>query len=73
MAIQGCVLAFSQFYIPLPVVHTIGSSGVIFIFIIDYYLNGVKVNRKQIMGIIIGIIGLILTVNGRLIITYFNP
>lgn len=66
-------VAFSQFYLPLPIVHTICGGGPIFIFIVDYYMNGIKINMKQFIGIIIGIIGLIFTVNGGLIMVYFNP
>ena len=66
-------MAFSQFYLPLPIVHTISGSGPLFVFIIDYYLNGIEINQKQLTGIAFGIIGLILAVNGRLIITYIDP
>ena len=73
MTIFGWSVAFSQFYIPLPIVHTICGSGPIFIFIIDFYLNGIRINSKQFFGIIIGIIGLILTINGRILLVYINP
>lgn len=73
MTFFGWVVAFSQFYIPIPIVHTICGSGPIYIFIIDYYLNGIRINGKQFLGILVGIIGLILTINGRILITYINP
>ena len=66
----GLALAFSQFYISLPIVHTICGSGPIFIFIFDYYLNGVKINSKQVFGIIVGICGIILAINGRLLMSF---
>ena len=73
LSFYGWGMAFSQFYLPLPIVHTISGTGPLFVFIIDYYLNDVKINQKQLVGIIFGIAGLILTVNGRLIITYIDP
>ena len=66
-------VAFSQFYLSLPIVHTICGGGPIFIFIVDYYMNGIKINMKQFLGILIGIIGLILTINGRLLMVYLDP
>ena len=35
------VISLSQFILPLPIVHTINSSGIIFVFIIDYLINNV--------------------------------
>ena len=63
----------AQFYLPLPIVHTICGSGPIFVFIIDYYVNGVRINPKQFVGIVISVVGLVLTINGGLFIKYFNP
>ena len=73
MTTFGWVFALSQMYISLPMAHTINGSGPIFIYIIDYYLNGVQVSRRQVVSIVVVIVGLILTVNGRLIVTYFDP
>ena len=73
MTAFGWVIALSQFYLPLPIVHTISGAGPIFIFIIDYYINRIKINKKQLIGIVIGVLGLVLTVNGRIIMTYFDP
>ena len=68
----GLVIAFSQFYVSLQIVHTIYGSGPIFIFIFDYYLNGVKVNSKQVLGIIVDIFGLTITINGRLLMSFID-
>ena len=73
MSFFSSIVGLAQFYLPLPIVHTICGSGPIFVFILDYYLNGVRINLKQLIGIILGLLGLILTVNGRLIILYFDP
>ena len=48
MTMFGWGLAYSQFYLPLPIVHTLNGSGPLFVFIVDYFLNGIKINRKQI-------------------------
>lgn len=67
------VLAFSQFVIPLPVVHTIGSSGNLYTIFWDYYIFGNKLSKEQIKGMIVALIGVILTINGRLILFFIDP
>ena len=57
----------------LPIVYTVSGSGPLFALIVDYYLNGVKINSKQLWGIVVGLVGLILTINGRILITYIDP
>ena len=37
LAIQGIAVTMAQFYLPLPIVHTISFFSPIFIFIIDYF------------------------------------
>lgn len=67
------IISLAQFILPLPVVHTINNSGVIFIFFIDYLINGVKINIKQLFGIISGIFGVFVEGNTKLINKYlFN-
>ena len=73
MAYQGWSVALSHFYIPIPVIHTLSGTGPIFVFVIDYYKNGVNINKKQLVGIILGICGLILTVNGRILMSWIDP
>lgn len=58
---------------PLSVVHTICGSGPIFVFILDYYLNGVQVNGKQVVGLMMGIVGLVLTINGGILMKWIHP
>ena len=73
MVYQGGSIALSHFYIPIPIVHTLSGSGPIFIFIIDYYRNGVKINEKQLVGIVLGLLGVILTVNGGIVMHFIDP
>ena len=70
LTIDAYILAIVQFYLPLPIVHTLGCSGTVFVFILDYYINGAKLNKKQIVGIIICFFGVILVANGRWIIGF---
>lgn len=73
MIIHGFIMGFSQFVLPLPIVHTINSSGVVFTFITDYFVNGVQINRKQFIGIVIAILSLLVTVNNIYLYRIFNP
>lgn len=73
MTIHGFVFSLSQFILPLPIVHTINCSGTLFVFLIDYLVNHVKINFKQGVGICMGIFGAILATNGQFITQYFNP
>jgi drug/metabolite transporter (DMT)-like permease len=69
---QGLVYTLSNFYLPLPIVSTINSTGPIFVFILDYYINGTTIVRSQVYGILIGMVGVIFTVNGGLILGLFD-
>ena len=67
MSFYFLVISMAQFILPLPAVHTINSSGQILVFVADYFLNGVKINCKQAVGVFVGIIGVLLAGNGRVI------
>ena len=71
--IQNIMYTLSQFYLTQPIVQTLNTSAIMFIFIWDYFLNSVTVTRKQLYGIILGILGVLLTVNGESIISKINP
>lgn len=53
--------------------HTISCSGTLFIFMIDYLLNDMKINAKQAVGIGIGFVGALLATNGKLITKWIDP
>ncbi len=57
----------AQFILPLSIVFTLVSSSTLFVFIFDYILFDVKINFKQGIGIIVGMIGIALASNGKLI------
>lgn len=65
MVVHLLTMGFSQFILPLPIVHTVNVCGIIFVFIIDFYLNGIEIVRQQFYGIIIAIVGVLITANNR--------
>ena len=73
MIFYATSIGVAQFYLPLPIVHTICGSGPIFVFIIDYFMNGVGINAKQFMAIVIAVAGLVLAINGSMLIKYIDP
>lgn len=73
MVLHGIAMAISQFILPLPIVHTISSTGNLYIFFWDYYLYGNKISKEQVKGVVVGMIGVLLVVNGRLILYYIDP
>ncbi len=38
----------------------------------DYFMNGVKINNKQLMGIIIAVLGVAITVNGESVMEFMD-
>jgi len=67
LTIYGIIFAECFFYLPISVVHTIYSGGPVFVIMIDYFIHSIKITTRQSVGVIIAIIGVILTVNGPLI------
>lgn len=67
MTMHSLTTGLSQFILPLPVTFTIGCSGTIFVFIIDYFVNGIKINISQLKGILLGLLGVFLTSNGKIL------
>jgi len=72
VTVQGLVYTLSNFYLPLPIVSTINSTGPIFVFILDYYINGTTIVKSQFYGILIGMLGVFFTVNGGIMLSYFD-
>ncbi len=63
--VHGWVVAGVQFYIPLPLVHTILSSGCIMVFVAGMILDGHKASWMQLLGVATAFLGVILTSNGQ--------
>lgn len=66
-------LAGALFILPFSVAFTIDNSCALFVFVIDYYLFKVKINRKQVYAVIWGFVGVLLTVNGGFLLSLINP
>jgi drug/metabolite transporter (DMT)-like permease len=70
--IHSLAITQAQFYLPLPVVHTINFCAPIFIFIIDYFENGVRINKIQFYFLFLGIVGILCTINDELLSKLLN-
>ena len=68
MVVDAIVFAIVQFYLPLPIVHGISATGIIFIFILDYLINNIRINKTQAIGISVGMIGIFFTIGGKFIL-----
>ena len=67
ISLTSLCIGLAQYILPLSIVHTIISSSTLIVFIIDFIVNDVRVNLKQGVGITIGIIGMVLASNGRIL------
>ena len=61
------------FYLPVNMVYTINACGPLCVLILDYYLYQVKISRNQFIGVIMTIIGVLLIINGNLILHLILP
>lgn len=73
MLVHSILFASSQYILPLPIVHTLGCTGTLFVFLIDYLLNNVKINLKQSIGILLGFIGALIATNSRILTKIIYP
>lgn len=64
MCLQGLVYAWSQFYLPLPIVVTLYAATPIFTAVWDYIVYGVTINQKQKGWFALAFVGVLLTANG---------
>lgn len=67
LVLYGFIFAQCFFYLPINVVHTLYSSGPIFVLAIDYLINRIEITRKQMYGAICAFLGVLLTVNGHIL------
>lgn len=73
VTVQSIIFTVAQFYLTQPIIHTINTTGALFIFILDYKINHVTITRKQFYGVMLGVLGVLLTINGELIIKAVDP
>lgn len=72
VVIHGLAITAAQFYLPLPIVHTINFFSPIFIFVIDYLENGVRINKTQFYFLLLSIFGVLCTINSELVSTLLD-
>ena len=70
---QTLALTFAQFYLPLPIVYTIGFLEPIFIFVIDYFVNKVSITKGQLYCVVICILGITICINEPLVYKIIDP
>lgn len=72
LTLYGFIFAQCFFYLPINVVHTLYSSGPIFVLAIDYLINKIVITGKQMKGAIVAFLGVLLTVNGHIVYQFFG-
>lgn len=72
LVLYSFIFAQCFFYLPINVVHTLYSSGPIFVLAIDYLINKIVITRRQMIGAAIAFLGVILTVNGHILYQLFG-
>jgi len=58
-------MAWVQFYLPIPITHTLGCTGALFVFAVQYFHAGIKITTQQGISVVIAFFGILLTANGR--------
>jgi len=67
MVIHGLAITAAQFYLPLPIVHTVNFFAPIFVFVIDYFENGVRISKLQFYFLLCSVFGVLCTINSTLV------
>ena len=72
-AIQSIVFTIAQFYLSQPIIQIINCTGPLKVFILDYFINKTTITMSQFYGVLIGVAGALLTINGEVILKHFDP
>lgn len=67
MMSNGMIISWAQFYLPLPVVHTICCTGSLSVSVWEWALRGKPFTRQLILSMVIVVGGVTLVSNGRAI------
>lgn len=62
-----------HFVLSFPLINSITITGPLFVFLIDYYINGVTINKMQAVGIAFGFAGILININGDYLMTIIDP
>lgn len=80
LLLRNTLIGFHQYFyswlhfvLSFPLLNSILITGPLFVFIIDYYLNGVTINRDQIWGIMVSFVGILININGDLLMKTIDP
>jgi drug/metabolite transporter (DMT)-like permease len=73
ICVDNFALTAVLFVLPFPIVFTLNCSCVLFVFMLDYLMFNVKINRQQLWGVTFGFFGVLLTINGEFIIDLLYP
>lgn len=71
--VQSFVYALVQFYLPLGVLHTIATTGPLYVSVFQYIFDKKKPHIKQVIGMILTIFGVIFIANGRIFSKWIDP
>ena len=64
--IQGyLIFALCQLYVSLPIVHTLNSTSIVMVSLIDYLIYHSKVNKGARIGIILSLTGVVILANNK--------
>lgn len=73
IAIHQIIYTAMHFVLSFPLLNSISITGPLFVFIIDYYLNGITINRTQVIGIVVSFAGILININGDFLMTFIDP
>jgi drug/metabolite transporter (DMT)-like permease len=72
MVFHQLVYTSMYYVLSFTILNTIAATGPLFVFVLDYFMNSVEINRKQFIGIVLGLMGVLLTINGDQIMKLIN-
>jgi drug/metabolite transporter (DMT)-like permease len=72
IGIHAICMTFALRYLTTPIVHTISNSGPIIVFVMDYFINGKTITKRELHGIIVTTVGLFATVNASLLMYWMG-
>ena len=79
LAIRNLIMLVNQiaytsmhYVVPVPIINILNISGSIFAFIVDNIMYGTPIHKEQILGIVVGFLGVAVTVNGEVILSMMD-
>lgn len=72
LTVYGFAFAEAQYYLPSPIIYTVYFSGPLFVVLLDYLLFKRVISGRETKGIILAIVGVLMTSNGITIKSWFT-